>query len=89
MIQNIWALGVILYEMCAREKPFKAKSYPALVLKIVESKHEPIPSQYSSELRRLIDEMLNKDPKLRPTIDDILGSPLIKPVAEKIKKGWG
>ena len=35
--KDIWALGVILYEMCSLKKPFVAKTLPALSLKIVDS----------------------------------------------------
>lgn len=75
--------------MCARERPFKAKSLPALMLAICENKHEPIPSQYSKELSMLVDQLLTKDPKLRPTLNDIMDNPLIKPVAEYIMSTWG
>lgn len=75
--------------MCARERPFKAKSMPALILAICENVHEPIPLKYSNELSALVDQLLNKDPNLRPTIEDILNNPLIKPVAKRIIHSWG
>ena len=42
------------------------------MLKIVSAKQAPISSNYSKELRTLIDMMLEKDPKLRPTMKEII-----------------
>ena len=35
-------------------------------------KPEPISEDYSEDIRGLVDEMLQKDPKCRPTITDVL-----------------
>jgi len=62
----------LLYELCTLDKPFKADNLLGLVLKIVSAKQAPISSNYSKELRTLIDMMLEKDPKLRPTMKEII-----------------
>lgn len=51
---DIWALGVIVYEMCCKCPPFDADSLPSLALKIVRGQYNPIPSTYSRELRILV-----------------------------------
>ena len=52
---DIWALGVILYELCALEKPFKAKNLWSLVFMIAKGKFTPIPDNlYSTELQSLV-----------------------------------
>ena len=44
---DVWSLGVILYELCALKSPFMSDNLLGLVFKIVQEKHEPIPSHYS------------------------------------------
>jgi NIMA (never in mitosis gene a)-related kinase len=50
---DVWALGVILYELCTLKKPFAADNLLGLVFKIVSDKHDPIPETlpYTRELR--------------------------------------
>lgn len=67
---DVWALGIILYELCTLQKPFAADNLLGLVFKIVSDAHEPISQNlpYSKELRALIDRLLEKDHKLRPSV---------------------
>ena len=36
---DIWSLGVVLYEMCAKKPPFDAKTLPSLALKIIRGNY--------------------------------------------------
>ena len=69
---DIWALGCILYEMATFKHPFNATNQGALILKILKGHYEPISSQYSSELKNLIDMLLEKNYYQRPSIFDVL-----------------
>lgn len=69
---DIWSLGCVLYELCTLRHPFEAQNQGALILKILRGKYNPIPSTYSRSLHELVDKLLIKDYRKRPTIEDIL-----------------
>ena len=75
---DIWALGVLLYEMMTFKMPFNANSLPSLSLKIIRGYYQPPPSSYSKDLIDLVKRCLNLDPKKRPTAESILKLPFIK-----------
>ena len=75
---DIWSLGCILYELCTLKHAFNANNMNALVMGIIRGKYTPISTQYSIELRNLVDKMLIKNPKNRPSINQILSLPFIR-----------
>ena len=80
---DVWSLGVILYELCTLEYPFAGNNLLSLVNLIVCQKHAPIPKIYSTELSGLIDLLLAKDPKDRPSVREILKMELIRRKAQE------
>ncbi|OHT03030.1 hypothetical protein TRFO_29690 [Tritrichomonas foetus] len=75
---DIWSLGCILYELCTLRHAFKAENMNALLMNIVRGKFSPIPPTFSNELKQLIQRMLTKDSNLRPSINAILATPIIR-----------
>ena len=75
---DIWALGVLLYELMTFKMPFNAVSLPLLSIKINRGVYKPPPSTYSSEIRDLLKRCLTIDPEKRPSINEILQLSLIK-----------
>ena len=75
---DIWALGVLLYEMMTFKMPFNANSFAALSLKILRGIYQPPPSYYSKELINLVKVCLNLEPKKRPSAETILKMEFIK-----------
>ncbi|XP_053313734.1 serine/threonine-protein kinase Nek3 isoform X2 [Spea bombifrons] len=71
---DIWSLGCVLYEICTLKHPFQASSWKNLILKICQGSYNPLPSQYSYELRNLIRQMFRRDPRHRPSAKTILTS---------------
>ena len=76
---DIWSLGVILFELMTLNLPFKGSSMQQLLRNILS---QPIPSVssslYSTELRRILESMLNKNQLYRPGINAVLKSPVLQ-----------
>ncbi|XP_045165597.1 serine/threonine-protein kinase Nek1-like [Mercenaria mercenaria] len=69
---DIWALGVIVYEMATLERPFDAMLMHQLVFKIVHGGLPNMPTGYKPELTELLKQIMQKDPESRPSADVIL-----------------
>ena len=80
---DVWAIGCILYELCTYNHPFNAKSQGALILKILNNEPEKINQNYSRDLQKMIDLLLNKNYSLRPSCADILKMPIVLLKAKK------
>eukprot|EP00929_Paragymnodinium_shiwhaense_P118585 TRINITY_DN904_c0_g2_i1.p1 TRINITY_DN904_c0_g2~~TRINITY_DN904_c0_g2_i1.p1 ORF type:complete len:618 (+),score=75.41 TRINITY_DN904_c0_g2_i1:94-1947(+) len=77
---DIWAMGCILYELCALKVPFDAPNIPGLVQKITRAPVPKVPNQYSSFVQSLAERMLNRNPDRRPSTEDILRMPEVQVV---------
>ena len=70
---DIWALGCIIYELCTLNYCFENKSMNDLLRKITNNNHGKIDINiYGEDLQNLIDSLLNKNYKERPSVDDII-----------------
>lgn len=78
---DIWSLGCLMYELCALMPPFTAFNQKELAGKIREGKFRRIPYRYSDELNDIITRMLNLKDYHRPSVEEILQSPLIADLA--------
>jgi NIMA (never in mitosis gene a)-related kinase 1/4/5 len=75
---DIWSLGCVLYQLCTYKHPFEAKNQGQLLMRIVKGQYTPVSSKYSSELREIVNKLLLKNQKNRPSIQDILDMPAMK-----------
>jgi TolB-like protein/Tfp pilus assembly protein PilF len=62
---DIWALGVVLYEMASGGRPFRAATSVSLGSAILNEPPLPLPPATSGELRVVIERCLAKDPEQR------------------------
>ena len=74
---DVWALGVILYELCTFRHPFDAGNHAALILKIMTKNPEPILACYSTNLQKIVNCILEKKIEKRPNCFDLLNMPII------------
>ncbi|KAK2953519.1 putative G2-specific protein kinase nimA [Blattamonas nauphoetae] len=78
MKSDIWSLGCVLYELTTLKHAFDANNMKGLVMKILRGSYPPINSQYSPDLKNLIAQMFNRNPKQRPSVNQILLMPFIQ-----------
>ncbi|HUE85812.1 MAG TPA: protein kinase, partial [Vicinamibacterales bacterium] len=62
---DIWALGVLLYEMATGAKPFNASTVPELFSSILRDAPKPWPATVPVEIRPVIERCLEKEPGRR------------------------
>lgn len=62
---DIWALGVVFYEMCSGRVPFGSAGMPGIVAAILNSSPEALPERVPAGLRAVVSRCLAKDPEQR------------------------
>lgn len=84
---DMWALGVVLYELMALRMPFNALDMKGLMYKIMRVIYDPPPLSYSSELRVLVGKLLVKDPRARLTATELLSQSLFQSRLQALLEG--
>mmetsp|Transcript_6131 Transcript_6131/g.9350 ORF Transcript_6131/g.9350 Transcript_6131/m.9350 type:complete len:298 (+) Transcript_6131:2864-3757(+) len=85
---DMWAIGVVLYELTCLRHPFTANSIEALVNRICNRNPPPIPRKYSASMRTIVGKLLNKKPSLRPDVNTILGKKMVPGSDQTISLFW-
>lgn len=81
---DIWAMGCILYEMCALKVPFDAANMPQLVQRITSNPVPSVPNVYSPFVRQLCTELLSRSQDRRPSPENILGRSKIQAIVKQM-----
>lgn len=74
---DVWALGILLYELFHNKEPFPGRSSPQ-VLASIEKKAVEFFMDVPHEAKDLIVKILVIDPKKRPTLREILNHDFVK-----------
>ena len=70
---DVWALGCLLFELAALKPPFQAPNQALLARKIIKDAPDAsVPGHYSREIPFIINKLLDKDPRRRPSPGSIL-----------------
>jgi serine/threonine protein kinase len=75
---DVWAVGVILYELITLKKPFDSDSINGVFEKIINQQLDPLPADVDVDLKMLISSLLKKENDKRPSIFDVANIPCIK-----------
>jgi serine/threonine protein kinase len=76
---DVWALGVVLFELCTLKHPFDAQNQGALFMKIVKGKLDlsPVAKEYSPAMVEQIRRCLTRLPRSRPDTAALLKTPAL------------
>eukprot|EP01064_Diplonema_japonicum_P031449 TRINITY_DN5624_c0_g1_i1.p1 TRINITY_DN5624_c0_g1~~TRINITY_DN5624_c0_g1_i1.p1 ORF type:complete len:764 (+),score=173.73 TRINITY_DN5624_c0_g1_i1:29-2320(+) len=69
---DVWSLGCVLYEMCSLRHAFDGSTMQSLMARIVKGQYKPLSKALSDPLHRVVDCMLIRDVRSRPSINRIL-----------------
>ena len=86
---DIWSLGCVLYEMIALKPPFRAQDMEGLYKRVIKGQYSKIPDRFSNDLFQIIQFLLQVNPKLRPSCEQILNHPIIQKRIEYFKSITG
>lgn len=78
---DVWAIGILAYELATGKTPFEESSYSDTLARIVEE-NIVFPGYFSGELKKFIRRCLQKDPKLRPSAASLMTDPFLKKYAD-------
>ncbi|XP_030381015.1 G2-specific protein kinase nimA [Scaptodrosophila lebanonensis] len=74
---DVWAVGCLIYELCALRPPFRGRAFEQLSTNIAQGQFSNIPPVYSKDLQDIIAFMLAVDHEQRPGIEVIARHPLV------------
>eukprot|EP00931_Biecheleriopsis_adriatica_P003926 TRINITY_DN105673_c0_g1_i1.p1 TRINITY_DN105673_c0_g1~~TRINITY_DN105673_c0_g1_i1.p1 ORF type:complete len:743 (+),score=146.33 TRINITY_DN105673_c0_g1_i1:76-2304(+) len=81
---DLWSLGVVTYELAALQVPFKAPSVVALVMRVCNAEPDPLPARYSNQLVQIVFGFLQKQPRRRSSLQDVLRLPFARQHMESL-----
>eukprot|EP00929_Paragymnodinium_shiwhaense_P021104 TRINITY_DN13852_c0_g2_i1.p1 TRINITY_DN13852_c0_g2~~TRINITY_DN13852_c0_g2_i1.p1 ORF type:complete len:591 (+),score=73.69 TRINITY_DN13852_c0_g2_i1:95-1774(+) len=75
---DMWAMGCVLYEICALKVPFDAANFAGLIRAITQYGTPSLPMVYSGDLRRICHELMQQDPRKRPDASTLIQGRLLQ-----------
>jgi serine/threonine protein kinase len=72
---DIWSMGLVIYQMCTLQLPFKAECIDELMVKVHQLPQPIVAARFRPELVQLVSDMMAVAPEHRPAAADILATP--------------
>lgn len=72
---DVWELGVVLYELCAKQRPFSGYDRQQIKDAVMNACLQSLPIYYSDDLAKFIYAMLEPDLSARSSVSTLLGHP--------------
>ena len=69
---DIWALGITLYMMALKIKPYPENNPGQLLFLIMQGKYDPIPTNSDTDLKKIIEIILCFEPLKRPSAEQLI-----------------
>ncbi len=93
---DLWALGVVLYEMAARARPFEGQTDFELSSAILNQRPPPLPASVPRMLQAVIERCLEKEPErryqrageVRAALDTVQSGPVSPLPAWPYRPAW-
>ena len=89
---DVWALGVVLYEMVAGETPFQGQTDLDLSAAVLGEPPRPLPAKVPVELRAVVERCLQKEPEQRyACAADVLAAleSIVSETGQRVRLGLG
>uniref|UniRef100_A0A7S3FZ10 non-specific serine/threonine protein kinase n=1 Tax=Palpitomonas bilix TaxID=652834 RepID=A0A7S3FZ10_9EUKA len=81
---DLWALGCVMYELATCTNAFKGRNVANIAMKIMKQQYTPLPDGvYSSTFMLMQKSFFLRNPKNRPSAEDILDEPIVKEAMNK------
>ena len=68
---DMWALGVVLYQLLTHSLPFGGRTVEQLFVKVAKGEYERLPARFSPGVRGLVEALLHRDPGQRPSASEV------------------
>ena len=75
---DVWAIGVIIYELIMLKKPFRGEEILNVLQSITKSSYDPLYDDSDPDLKHLVVSLLQKDFNKRPSIFEVANIPCVR-----------
>jgi len=72
MSSDLWAMGCLVYELCALRPPFVGNTFPQLKQAVLQGKYPALPRAFSYEMTSIIARMIRVNARERPSAKQLL-----------------